>query len=238
MLHGVACNIMTSGGTYDTVPTFEHAAVSPSPFEKPKSQSCVHACACACVSGLHHTPYDPYDIRSYDHLEGISQPYEPRMSPIRSKRHTPCGARRMAYGATLVCACACVRVCASLSAGAREGLGYGLLLALQTSLSAPPRACAERSYLLCTFSAPTRHLLGTYSAPSRHLLGTFSAPSRHLLGTFSAPTLHRLGTYSAPTFRIGCGSPSSCCNTQFSGFTSLTPDTAPSLRPTLPRTYL
>jgi hypothetical protein len=66
----------------------------------------------ACVPGLHHTPYDPYDIRhpTYDHLGGISPPYEPRMSPLRSLRHMTYGARRMAHGATLVCACVCAWV--------------------------------------------------------------------------------------------------------------------------------
>jgi hypothetical protein len=64
------------------------------------SIACRHQC---CLPGLHHTPYDPYAIRrtTYDHLKGISPPYEPRMCPIRSI-HTTYGARRMAYGATLV----------------------------------------------------------------------------------------------------------------------------------------
>jgi hypothetical protein len=48
------------------------------------------------AAGLHHTPYDPYDIRhtAYGHLKGIYPPYDPRMSPIRSIRHTPYGAIR------------------------------------------------------------------------------------------------------------------------------------------------
>jgi hypothetical protein len=49
--------------------------------------------------GLHHTPYDPYDIRhtTYDHLKGISPPYEPRVSPVR---HTPYDIRHTTYDTT------------------------------------------------------------------------------------------------------------------------------------------
>jgi hypothetical protein len=55
------------------------------------------------AGNTHHTIHTIHTIHAaYDHLKGISPPYEPRMSPIRSIRHTNYGARRMAYGATLV----------------------------------------------------------------------------------------------------------------------------------------
>jgi hypothetical protein len=54
------------------------------------------------IRSYDHTPYDIHHT-TYDHLKGIPPPYEPRMSPIRSIRHTPWGARCMAYGATLTC---------------------------------------------------------------------------------------------------------------------------------------
>jgi hypothetical protein len=46
---------------------------------------------------VHHTPYDPYDVRHtpYDHLKGISPPCEPHTI------HAPYSARHMAYGAML-----------------------------------------------------------------------------------------------------------------------------------------
>jgi hypothetical protein len=47
---------------------------------QPRHQGCI----------LRHTIHTPYAVRHtpYDHLKGIPPPYEPRMSPIRSIRHT------------------------------------------------------------------------------------------------------------------------------------------------------
>jgi hypothetical protein len=51
------------------------------------------ASACACRAGLHHTIHT-----TCDHLKGISPPYDPCMSPIRSIRRTPYAIRCPSYG--------------------------------------------------------------------------------------------------------------------------------------------
>ena len=70
----------------------------------------------------------------------------------------------------------------------------------------PPVPTRTYSYLLVTYSLPTRYLLVAYSLPTRYLLVTYSLPKRYPSVTHSLPKRypfvphnHPIVTHSLPT---------------------------------------